>query len=617
LTRPFLSFFILVSLGAPAVAVGQSPAAESASTLQANANLVVVDVVVTDSRHSPVHNLTSADFKLLENGQPQTIKTFEEHHTWEAAAPFPPPPKLPPATFTNYTNVPASGALNILLLDSLNTPMSAQADVRNLMLKYLKGTRPGSRMAIFGLNMRLILLQGFASDPELLSDVLNGKKDLPRSSLVLTDAVNGDNSGADDQMMDMAQDAPDAMGNDPNATQVLADLQQFKAETQSLPLELRARITLDALNQIARYLTGLPGRKNLIWFSGSFPINILPDGDLENPFSAVASSEDEFRETTDLLSRSQVAVYPIDARSLMVAPMLDAGNSGAQYARTTGSIAKDEATNFQNTSNGHSTMQAMAEATGGEALVNTNGLKEAVEKAIDIGSNYYTLTYAPTLQKSDGEYRRIHVEIARQGLTLAYRRGYFTDDPDKPRRRAEPASAGTGQAPAYNAMRTAMIRGGPDPIEIIFSAHVRLAIADPEPDPAAGNQLAGKISGPYRRYHVLFGIDPHDIDFAAAPDGVRHCELEAAIYVYDVDGALLNSVGGRIESNIPADRYATMLKDGIHFVQDISVPVGQDSFLRIGVHDETTNKVGAIEIPIAAVSKKPQLAAPDTPHATQ
>jgi hypothetical protein len=32
----------------------------------------------------------------------------------------------------------------------------------------------------------------------------------------------------------------------------------------------------DALNQMARYLAGLPGRKNLIWFSGSFPISILP-----------------------------------------------------------------------------------------------------------------------------------------------------------------------------------------------------------------------------------------------------------------------------------------------------------------------------------------------------
>ena len=212
--------------------------------------------------------------------------------------------------------------------------MTAQANVRSQMMKYLKEAHPGTRMAIFGLTTRLIMLQGFTSDPELLSDVLNGKKGLPKASVAMTDQVNGDNPGADDPVMDMAQDVADAMGNDPDAAQMVANIQQFEAETQSFLLQTRARLTLDAMNQLARYLGALPGRKNLIWFSGSFPINILPDGDLQNPFGVVASSEDEFRETTDLFARSQVAVYPIDARGLMVTPMLNAQNSGSKFART-------------------------------------------------------------------------------------------------------------------------------------------------------------------------------------------------------------------------------------------------------------------------------------------
>ena len=48
------------------------------------------------------------------------------------------------------------------------------------------------------------------------------------------------------------------------------------------------------MNQLARGLQHLPGRKNLIWFSGSFPINILPDGDLQNPFAVVANSKTNF-----------------------------------------------------------------------------------------------------------------------------------------------------------------------------------------------------------------------------------------------------------------------------------------------------------------------------------
>ena len=131
-----------------------------------------------------------------------------------------------------------------------------------------------------------------------------------------------------------------ALGNMPNKATVLANLRQFEAEQQSHQLQLRARFTLDALNLLARYMSNLPGRKNLIWFSGSFPISILPDPSLQNPFAIVSSSEDEFRETVDLMARSQVAVYPIDARGLMVEPMLNASNSGRTDAESPGDANK-------------------------------------------------------------------------------------------------------------------------------------------------------------------------------------------------------------------------------------------------------------------------------------
>jgi VWFA-related protein len=608
--RILLCAFVSASILVPALAAGQSPTEAPASTIQANTNLVVLDVVVSDALRNPVHKLTKADFTVLESGHAQTIKTFEEHASDQTIAKLPPLPKLPPGTFTNYSVTPANGALNVLLLDTLNTPMTAQADVRNQMLKYLKEAHPGTRMAIFGLSTRLVLLQGFTSDPELLRTVVNGKKGLPKGSALMNDAVNGDNPGADDPMMDAAEDAASALGNDPGAAQMVADLQQFEAETQSFQLQLRARDTLDAFNLLGRYLSGLPGRKNLIWFSGSFPINIMPDGDLQNPFGVVATSADEFRETTELLSKGQVAVYPIDARGLMVTPMMSAINSGRKYARTPGAFAKDNSTFSQQTSDDHSTMLLMAEATGGEAYMNTNGLKEAIEKAIEAGSNYYTLTYTPDRQKWNGEYRKIRVNLARKGMNLAYRRGYFAGDPSAPKRGSAPVVAVNGPAPDYSAMRAAMTRGGPDPTEITFLANVRPSVSGTEASTAPGNKPAPKTNGPYQRYTVQFGISAGDIGSAPTPDGVHHCALSAMIFVYDADGALLNSTGGGIHADIPADRYAGLLQSGIHFHQDISVPVKGEYFLRIGIHDETTNKVGAVELPIVAVSKLPPLPAP-------
>ena len=160
---------------APAAAQASPAADEPKTTLRANADLVLVDVVASDEKQNPMHQLTSGDFTILEDGKPQTVKIFEEH----AAGPppkMPPAPKFGPGVFTNFSQAPETGSLNILLLDKLNTPMNAQTVVRDQVLKYLKETPPGTRMAIFSLSTDLKLLQGFTSDPELLRAIVMGKK---------------------------------------------------------------------------------------------------------------------------------------------------------------------------------------------------------------------------------------------------------------------------------------------------------------------------------------------------------------------------------------------------------------------------------------------------------
>ncbi len=262
---------------------------------------------------------------------------------------------------------------------------------------------------------------------------------------------------------------------------LIANLQQFEAQEQSFQLQLRAKYTLDALNQIARGLSGIPGRKNLIWFSGSFPINILPDGDLQNPFAVVASAEEEFRETTNMLTASQVAVYPIDARGLMVSPNLNASNSGSKYARNPTTLGKDQSKFFQQTADEHSTMLQMAEQTGGRAFINTNDLTHAVAKSIETGSNFYTLAYSPTDTNWNGSFRKIQVKLQEQGYTLAYRRGYYADNPNAhPKKGAVAATTPANAPPPFDPMRAAMIHGGPDPTQILIKARVLPAASAPE-----------------------------------------------------------------------------------------------------------------------------------------
>lgn len=260
---------------APAPAAAKPPPASHApaalvQTIKTNALLVVVDVVVTDSAGKPVHGLKASNFTLKEDGAPQVIKNFEEHSAARLAdaTKFPPMPRLPPGVFTNYMPAPANGAVNVVLLDTLNTPITDQAYVHQQLLAYLKSTPPGTRIAIFGLSSHLVLLQGFTSDPELLRTVM--EKGYDKGSPLLDDQVGG--GGIQNSRADTIEDnATQAERHDQGFIEMVARLREFDAKIESSQLRDRALYTLDAMNEIARYLAVIPGRKNLIWFSGSFP----------------------------------------------------------------------------------------------------------------------------------------------------------------------------------------------------------------------------------------------------------------------------------------------------------------------------------------------------------
>jgi VWFA-related protein len=238
--------------------------------LKAESPLVVLDVVVTDKKGEPVHGLKASDFTVLEKDQKMTLQSFEEYRYDKAPPPAPLPARqaLGPNVFTNVADTRSDGRLNVLLMDALNTPMAEQMYVREQMLEYVKKAPQGARIAIFGLSNRLYLLQGFTTDPAILK----------------------------------------------------ADLEMFRAEKVAVPPPLRGPYTLAAIENLARYLSDLPGRKNLIWFAGSFP-RVIPDSDQENGFGLMANFAHDMKWIANLLMRSQVAVYPVDAR-----PVQQSGN---------------------------------------------------------------------------------------------------------------------------------------------------------------------------------------------------------------------------------------------------------------------------------------------------
>ena len=268
---------------------------------------------------------------------------------------------------------------------------------------------------------------------------------------------------------------------------------------------------------------------------------------------------------------------------------------------------------YQDTGNEHETMTTMAEDTGGVAFLNTNGLSQAVAKAIENGSNYYTVSYSPSDLKWDGRFRAIKVSVEQKGVSLTYRRGYYADDPEDRHKQIAEYAATAPQHPTT--MATAMLRGGPDPSEILFKVRVRPSATPSEETLAPGNRLNPdpkvKIEGPYRRYGLDYAADAHGVSCPENAAGTRHCAIEVATYVYDGDGVLINTFSQTTTANLSAAGYTHMLKIGIPFHEEISVPLRGQYFLRTAIHDLVADRVGAIEVSVASVAKlKPLQAAP-------
>lgn len=553
-------------------------------TIKAQASTVIVDVVVTDKHGDPVTGLTKEQFHVTENGKPQQIGFFEPHHEVDPSQ-AKPRPTLPQNIYTNYPFSQVSDSINVLLMDALNTPMKDQLYVRQQMISFLKKLPPGTRLAIFTLNSQLRMLQGFSSDPQLLQEALNSKKASSRQSILLP--------GEGDKKISESLEDSGEMKNAVLEAQI-AQLKQFEADIESFQTDLRVRYTLSAFKELSAYLSGMPGRKNIIWFSGSFPLVIQPDTNLQNPFSASRTYDNEIRETTNLMAQHQIAVYPVDGRGLMTSSTTSIADSGSRYVRKPSTFAEETMKSFQKKAAENAAMDQIAQSTGGEAIYNTNGLKEAIGHIVHVGSTYYTIAYTPSDNKYDGNYRKIALHLDAPNVKLAYRRGYFAMDPNKSHQNTDVETA--------NFVHVTMRRGAPDATQLVFN--VRVQPANPPVDftkePSRNSDPGVKLRGPLVRYWVDWAIDLHNLNLTLTQDGVRHGTLMVAMVGYDPDGKLLNSATQNLKLTLSPANYAAFIKKGLPYHSDIDLPKGED-FLRLGIFDQSADKSGTLEIPLTQV----------------
>src|SRR5712692_1517915 len=377
-----------ISLAGLAFALGPAGSAQEqkpevpSPAIRVSVRLVIADAVVTDKDGKVVTGLGAQDFTLLEDGKPQKVTTVSFEQAAELARALRSRRgNLPPNVTTSrpeYRMPP--GAPVVVLLDALNTPIRDQGRVRMEMLKYLDTQlQPGQPIAVYTLTRSLRLLQDFTDDPALVKAAVQSFNPTVSLELQLSDV--------DQRLPRLSGARPDSGVRSPNrdAGVFLDRMADFYNDQANLAIDMRVGMTLTAFRAVAQAVSGLPGRKSLIWVSGSFPmatysriIKYSADGD--NDPNRVAFNElykDRIREPTSVLTDARLAVYPVDARGLVGQLLGGAENQGvnksgflvggAEYAQNlqlaSGSLQESQAT-----------MKQVAGDTGGKFFINQNEL---------------------------------------------------------------------------------------------------------------------------------------------------------------------------------------------------------------------------------------------------
>jgi VWFA-related protein len=564
---------------ASAAAQAQQPTYETSAVLKVKSRLVVVDVVARDAKGAPVTDLKQEDFTILEDGKEQKLRIFNFQQPQDSVAAV---AAQPPANGMNVVdNLPhfqPGRALNVVLMDALNTNRLNQVAMRQAMTKFLETLPANEPIAVYLLSDRIHLLQDFTTDPTVLKDVVRSFKG--KSSPLLT--VSADGSPIAPILPGVAQALPPQM-----AGQIKAFQDQMTIDTT----DQRVQITIAALNSLSRTLSGYPGRKNLIWISETFPFDVMLTSVAGRSSVNNRNYSPEIARTGNLLSDSQVAIYPLDARGLAGSGLFNVANNADQYgnslagATLRGGMASQMDRESDDRMAARTTMNDLADRTGGRAFYNRNDLDGAVRDSITDGSTYYTLGYYPENKDWNGGFRNIQVKLRRGSVKLRYRIGYFAVD--------------TATFAKLNPKRQ------DEDFDEALSLNVPVSMALPfqalvmPPSAKTENKVV-----------VNYHVDPHALSFETSNDGLQAVNMECAVRVFpkkNPDKPVVTEaqkMGGALNP----EAYAKVMKGFFPCRDQLALQPG-DYLLRLGVRDNVTGLIGtanaSLTIPAESSSTNP------------
>jgi VWFA-related protein len=424
-----------------AVAVPVLLAAQTAQELprfRAGTNLVRVDAYVSKDDVA-VTDLKVEDFEVYEDDKLQTVEGFQ------LVTARPPNPQSERTNPTNVRDmnqeVQDSARVFTLFFDRLHVSLSGSYHARKPIIETMdRVIGPDDLIGV------------------MTPDMSPGSITYSRRTGSIESFVTGNWHWGQRERTIMVSQTPQE--------QMLFECYGVDPEVHSaLVARLREQQTLDALESLIIHLEGLrPERKFVMVFTEGWPLyqeneRLLrpldgrpPTGDplgtdprtggLRRPGSADPQTgtrtsseacerlrtmlayidhEVDFRQLLQRANRANVSFYPIDARGLIVfdtpiewgvPPSVDAA-----WLRKR-----------------HDDLRVMAEQTDGHAVLDTSNVAGAMRKIFaDVGS-YYLMSYYSTNQRLDGRFRRIRVEVKREGVDVRARPGYLAPTEAEARR---------------------------------------------------------------------------------------------------------------------------------------------------------------------------------------
>jgi VWFA-related protein len=515
-------------------------------------NLVQLDAVVTrDGKH--VSNLKAEDFEIFEDGHPQTITNFAYISNV--------------ATATNLTTtaVTKTGAPTMprganpadvrrtiaLVVDDLGISFDSMIQIRKQLRKFVdEQLQPNDLVAVIRTGGDIGALQQFTTDRRLLDSIIERVRWNPCSRIGVT----------------VFEPGPRTCAYRTTGT------------------------TLAALHFIVKGMRDLPGRKSMIVFSDSIPVEDLDtsapkpgtttvsgeirEGDSGNGIKYATGYGEPLEHVAELAVRSSVVIYAVDTRGLPTT-----GPTAADQIKFRPGAMPDEiartilGTHARDLTIGREGSELLASRTGGFLIRNSNFFD--LPRIIADQQGYYLIGYRPAGETFNRRFHKISVRVKRRGFEVRTRAGFFGV--------TDPETHATEQT-----VRDQTVRALASPFEAV-QIPVRLT-------PLFVN---GPTDGSLIRSLLYF--DVKELSFTDEPDGWHKALFDLSTVVFGDNGRIVNETNQAETLRLRGSSYDRILRDGLVYSFDTPVKNPGVYQFRVAVRDTASARLGTagqfIEVP--------------------